>query len=69
MVTECPHEQAGFMDGIGEWIRYVFRQWKNGTPIHDPVDGPHWLIDMVRYWDFIDSQEEQRKMQDAMKGR
>lgn len=66
-IIGCPFESADF--STADYIKYAFRQWKNGTPVHDALNGPHWLVDMVRYWDFLDSQEQQRRMEDLQKGR
>lgn len=65
MVDGCPF---GADYSTEEYVKYAYRQWKNGTPIHDVANGPHWLIDMLRYWDFIDTQEYNRRMEDMRKG-
>ena len=52
-----------------DFVRYAYMQWKSGTPVIDPLHGPHCLVDMIRYWAFVDMQEQDRRMEALSKHR
>lgn len=37
--------------------------------MHDVCSGPNCLIDAIRFWDYLDSEDQARQQAEMMKGR